>query len=87
MNTMKKGKNMQITRTLIVSACLAGAALAPATAHHQDAANREHLAFWRGHQAPAFPSLEAASCTDGAFWEKGFVSIYSQTPASGSGVR
>ena len=85
---MKKGNEMQITRTLIVSACLAGAAgLAPATAHHQDAGKREHLAFWRGHQAPASQSLETASCTDAAFWEKGFVSIYSQTASSGSGDR
>jgi hypothetical protein len=85
---MKKGKTMKIATPLIVSACLAGiAGLAPAMAHHQDAAKREFLAFWRGHQAPTSESLGAASCTDGAFWEKGFVSIYSQSGGVGSGVR
>lgn len=77
---MKKGKIMNITRTLLASACLAGAAaLAPASAHHQDAVKREYLAFWRGHQAPASETLEAGSCTDESFWEKGFVSIYSHS--------
>lgn len=69
---------MTSAKTLLTAACLL-AGLLPASAHHETAAGGiAYLAFWGGVDAPAPVDLATGVCSDGRFWEKGFVSIYSQ---------
>lgn len=76
---MMKGIPMIPTRILLTLSCLA-AGLLPATAHHQGSrtAAAQYLAFWSGYLQPTQTQPSQASCLEGRFWEKGFVSIYAQ---------
>jgi len=59
-------------------AAICGATAVTTLAHHEKSTEREYLAFWGAYRpaSAAVPTPEA--CQDGLFWEKGFVSIYSQ---------
>lgn len=62
-------------------AVLAALSAGKASAHHEsggESGGRHYLAFWSGYRLPSTPSPDPATCQDGDFWEKGFVSIYSQ---------
>ena len=76
---MKEGKTMKTVRTLFATASLAALpASMPASAHHADSQPRHFLAFWSDYRPPAQPAGSEEACRDPRFWEKGFVSIYSQ---------
>lgn len=70
---------MTKTRILLTFSCLASGLL-PAAAHHLGSGSGadQYLAFWSGYRQAEQAQPSPASCPEGRFWEKGFVSIYAQ---------
>jgi hypothetical protein len=78
---MKKGSSIMRSiniKSILGAACLAALAAAEATAHHESADDRQYLAFWSGYRPSSDPAPTPKTCLENDFWEKGFVSIYSQ---------
>lgn len=63
---------------ILCAASLAVLSAVPVQAHHEAAGDRQYLAFWGGFRPALDPVPTPETCRDGVFWEKGFISIYSQ---------